>query len=71
MKPARRTIEPTNTNAIVIAPKTVRPQCPNHVNAATPATSASASGTRKAARPGEYAMIAEAPAATLIPIVSP
>jgi hypothetical protein len=69
-KPNTRTAAATVMNATVIAANTVRPRCPNQVPPATRATSSSASGIRKAARPGKNAMIAEAPAAELIAMVS-
>ena len=64
------TIDAIATNAIVISPKIVRPPCPNQVSAATATSSTSASGIRSRSSDGTYAMIAEAPAATLIAIVS-
>jgi hypothetical protein len=56
-------------NPTVIAAKTSRPRCPNHVAAPTRMTSPSASSSRQGARAGKYAIAADAPAETLMAIV--
>lgn len=57
------------TKPTVMSAKMTRPICPNHVNAATAASRARASGIRAEARPGTNWINAEAPAAALIEIV--
>ena len=69
-KPFAITKSATPTNARVMVAKIKRPPCPNQVRPATTTSRARARGTRTAASPGRKAMIADAPAATLIVIVS-
>ncbi len=67
--PRMITTDPTTTKLRVIIANTARPPCPSSVMPATAKSSTTASPVRAGASLGTYAMIADAPAATLIAMV--